>query len=171
MYVKSIVVTWVSGSIVLLGCHYEKQGKDTHIKGAVLFALVDTLAAHSLGGFTVRVGFSMRKCRMCLATQEEIWTKVRTLFYHYVVCKQLKDNCVSIKYRKLLKIACSKWKPVKCFLNVPTSISYRVCTLCVKYNVHSPMGVCIFLAQENAKYRYVTIHTITFGLLILTQCL
>ena len=35
------------------------RGKDTHIKGAVLFALADTLAAHSLGGFKVGVGFSM----------------------------------------------------------------------------------------------------------------
>ena len=61
------------------------RGKDTHIKGAVLFALADTLAAHSLGGFKVGVGFSLRKCRMCLATQEEIWTKARTLFYHYIV--------------------------------------------------------------------------------------
>ncbi len=55
------------------------QGKDTVIKGAVLFALADTLAAHSLGGFKVGVGFALRKCRMCLATQEQVRTKVRVI--------------------------------------------------------------------------------------------
>ncbi len=40
-----------------------------------MFALADTLAvaAHSIGGFKVGVGFSLRMCRMCLAT---ISTKV-----------------------------------------------------------------------------------------------
>ena len=38
-----------------------------------VFALADTLAAHSIGGFKVGVGFSLRKCRMCLTT---ISTKV-----------------------------------------------------------------------------------------------
>ena len=38
--------------------------------------LADTLAAHSIGGFKIGVGFSLRKCRHCLATQEEMNTKV-----------------------------------------------------------------------------------------------
>ena len=52
------------------------QGKQKTVKGAVLFALADTLAAHSIGGFKVGVGFSLRKCRMCLATKEQLSTKV-----------------------------------------------------------------------------------------------
>lgn len=52
------------------------RGKQKTVKGAVLFALADTLAAHSIGGFKVGVGFALRKCRMCLATKEHLSTKV-----------------------------------------------------------------------------------------------
>ena len=52
------------------------QGKQKTVKGAVLFALADTLAAQSIGGFKVGVGSSLRKCRMCLATKEQLSTKV-----------------------------------------------------------------------------------------------
>ena len=38
--------------------------------------LADTLAAHALGGFKVGVGFALRKCRICMATHEQIQTKV-----------------------------------------------------------------------------------------------
>ena len=51
------------------------QGKETLVRGGVLFALADTLAAHSMGGFKVGV-FSLRKCRMCLATGEQISQRV-----------------------------------------------------------------------------------------------
>ena len=44
--------------------------------GTVLLALADTLAAHELGGFKVGVGFSLRKCRECMATGSDIQTKV-----------------------------------------------------------------------------------------------
>ena len=52
------------------------QGKETLVRGGVLFALADTLAAHSMGGFKVGVGFSLPKCRMCLATGEQISQRV-----------------------------------------------------------------------------------------------
>lgn len=48
------------------------------VHGGVLFALADTLAAHDLGGFKVGVGFALRKCRMCLATKEQMSVKVLT---------------------------------------------------------------------------------------------
>lgn len=38
------------------------HGQEKIIQGNVLFALADTLAAHSIGGFKVGVGFSLRKC-------------------------------------------------------------------------------------------------------------
>ena len=47
-------------------------GKPKLVRGAVLFALADTPAAHDLGGFKIGVGFSLRKCRMCLATGQQI---------------------------------------------------------------------------------------------------
>ncbi len=50
------------------------RGKEEFVQGAVLFALADTLAAHSIGGFKVGVGFALRKCRMCLATKEQLGT-------------------------------------------------------------------------------------------------
>ena len=38
--------------------------------------LADTLAAHAIGGFKVGVGFSLRKCRGCMATKETMTDKV-----------------------------------------------------------------------------------------------
>lgn len=55
------------------------RGEKQVVRGGVLFALADTLAAHSIGGFKVGVGFALRKCRMCLATQGQLSTKVASL--------------------------------------------------------------------------------------------
>ena len=44
------------------------NGKRVIVKGSVLAMLADTLAAHSIGGFKVGVGFALRQCRNCLAT-------------------------------------------------------------------------------------------------------
>jgi len=52
------------------------RGEEQVVRGGVLFALADTLAAHSIGGFKVGVGFALRKCRMRLATQDQLSTKV-----------------------------------------------------------------------------------------------
>lgn len=56
-------------------------GVEQVVKGTVIFTLADTLAAHSLGGFKSGVGFSLRKCRHCLATYESMSSKVCTYFY------------------------------------------------------------------------------------------
>jgi len=47
------------------------------IRGTVLVTLADTLAAHQLGGFKVGVGFALRKCRHCMATFDDMQSKVR----------------------------------------------------------------------------------------------
>ena len=61
------------------------QGVKRVVKGAVLFALADTLALHSMGGFKIGVGFSLRKCRMCLATRDQLSTKVGLItVYMYI---------------------------------------------------------------------------------------
>lgn len=59
------------------------NGKCVLVKGAVLVMLADTLAAHSIGGFKVGKGFSLRQCRNCLATKEMLSTKV---FAMYLFC-------------------------------------------------------------------------------------
>ena len=60
------------------------------VKGAVIALLADTLAAHSIGGYKVGVGFSLHKCHNCLATKELMSIKVRTYLYlticYYDVC-------------------------------------------------------------------------------------
>ena len=48
----------------------------TCVRGTVLAVLADTLAAHQLGGFKVGVGFSLRKCRQCMVTADEMQTQV-----------------------------------------------------------------------------------------------
>lgn len=50
--------------------------KEILVKGAVLAMLADTQAAHSIGGFKIGVGFSMRKCRNYLATKETMSARV-----------------------------------------------------------------------------------------------
>lgn len=47
--------------------------------------LADTLAAHAIGGFKVGVGFSLRKCCHCLATQEDMNTKVHLIFVYAII--------------------------------------------------------------------------------------
>lgn len=44
--------------------------------GTVLLTLADTQAAHQLGGYKEGVGFSLRKCRDCMATFTDMQTKV-----------------------------------------------------------------------------------------------
>lgn len=55
------------------------NGERLQFRGAVVALLADTLAAHDLGGFKVGVGFALRKCRLCLATNADIQTKVNLL--------------------------------------------------------------------------------------------
>ena len=47
-----------------------------NIHGAVLCLLGDVPASNFMGGFKEGVGFALRKCRACMATQEKIQTKV-----------------------------------------------------------------------------------------------
>jgi len=46
------------------------------VKGAVLAMLADTQAAHAIGGLKIGVGFSLRKCRNCLATKDTMSVRV-----------------------------------------------------------------------------------------------
>ena len=46
------------------------------VKGAVLAMLADTQTAHSIGGFKIGVGFSLRLCRNSLATKDTMSVKV-----------------------------------------------------------------------------------------------
>jgi len=47
--------------------------------GTVTAFLADTLAAHEIGGFKVGVSFALRKCRVCMATDTTMQTKVYLL--------------------------------------------------------------------------------------------
>ena len=48
--------------------------------GTIIVFLADTLGAHQVGGFKVGVGFSLWKCRECMATREDIQSKVLLVF-------------------------------------------------------------------------------------------
>lgn len=61
------------------------NGEVVKIYGALVAMLADTLAAHELGGFKVGVGFALRKCRTCLATNTDIQHKV----YAQIMCSVL----------------------------------------------------------------------------------
>ena len=53
-----------------------KQRKYMELYGAVLCVTGDVPASNFLGGFKEGVGFALRKCHMCLATQSDMSTKV-----------------------------------------------------------------------------------------------
>lgn len=52
------------------------NGSETLFCGTVVAFLADTLAAHDIGGFKIGVSFALRKCRVCMATQDSIQSKV-----------------------------------------------------------------------------------------------
>lgn len=62
-----------------------ERGSTIVLKGTVLLTLADTVAAHQLGGFKVGVGFALRKCRECMATQSDLESKV----IRWQICKLL----------------------------------------------------------------------------------
>ena len=68
----SITLFWLQGCLLTI------NDKEILVKGAVLAMLADTQAAHAIGGFNVGVGFSLRKCRNCLATKETMSVWVST---------------------------------------------------------------------------------------------
>lgn len=62
----------------------EVDGHMTRVHGAVILMLADTLAAHQIGGFKIGVGFALRKCRSCMATWDDMQTKVYIIHvYNY----------------------------------------------------------------------------------------
>lgn len=69
------------------------HGRKVEIKGQVLVLLADTLAAHAIGGFKIGVGFSLRKCRVCMATADSMSDKVMSLAQRMLVCA-----ATSLKY-------------------------------------------------------------------------
>ena len=70
------------------GIMVEVDGREMRVYGTVLVLLADTLAAHQLGSFKVGVGFSLRKCRQCMVTFNDMQTQVGTLLliFHYILC-------------------------------------------------------------------------------------
>lgn len=47
-----------------------------HFKGTLLAFVGDTPAVNLVGGFKERVGMAMRICRHCMATHDQIQSKV-----------------------------------------------------------------------------------------------
>lgn len=66
------------------------RGKQTIVRGAILFALADTLAAHRLGGFKI---VSLRKCRMC---QISVKVNVCHPIINQPKCQACTAKCASI---------------------------------------------------------------------------
>ena len=55
--------------MALNGCQY-------HVKGRLIAFVGDTPAVNLVGGFKEGVGMAMRKCRHCMATFDQIQSKV-----------------------------------------------------------------------------------------------
>ena len=52
------------------------NGHEHHFYGTVIAFLADTIAAHEIGGFKIGASFAFCKCRVCMATDTMIQTKV-----------------------------------------------------------------------------------------------
>ena len=61
------------------------DGVEKRFYGTLLVMLADTLAAHDLGGFKSGVGRALHKCRHCMATGEDIQSKV-SIVYVCILC-------------------------------------------------------------------------------------
>lgn len=71
---NSIISTFICD--LQTGVNIDINGKVHHLRGTVLAVLADTVAAHQLGGFKIGLGFLLRKCRHCMATSDDMQTKV-----------------------------------------------------------------------------------------------
>ena len=58
------------------GWHVTIDEKDYKFRGTLVAFVGDTPAINMVGGFKEGVGFALRKCRQCMATHEQIQTKV-----------------------------------------------------------------------------------------------
>jgi len=67
------------------------------LKSALLAFLGDTPAAHEIRGFKVGVGFASRKCRVCLAADEAIQTKVCVFFINWYFTNAADISCSSLR--------------------------------------------------------------------------
>lgn len=65
------------------------------IHGAVLCLLGDTPGSNFLGGFKESVGFSLRKCRRCLVTKEDMSQKV-CMYILYIDLHAFTSVCVCV---------------------------------------------------------------------------
>lgn len=50
-------------------------GKDSELRGTLTAVCADNLASHKIGGFKKGFSKGFRKCRFCLATENDIQTK------------------------------------------------------------------------------------------------
>lgn len=71
--------------------------------GTVFLALADTQAAHQLGGYKEGVGFSLRKCRDCMATFSDMQTKVCGM---YIDSVEVRTSGWTIMHASTLYSAC-----------------------------------------------------------------
>lgn len=78
--VQYCIIIIVYSGFLQRGLTIEVDGQQHTFYGSVLVTLCDTLGAHQLGGFKEGVGFSLRKCRDCMATQADMQTKVNLIF-------------------------------------------------------------------------------------------
>ena len=67
------------------GLTLTSQGERNVVYGTLFLVLADNLAAHQLGGYKVGIGFSLRKCRVCMATQADIQQKVDGFFFSFII--------------------------------------------------------------------------------------
>ena len=58
------------------GYEAEIGGRMVKLHGAVICLLGDTPGSNFIGGFKEGIGFSLRKCRRCMAVNDDICKKV-----------------------------------------------------------------------------------------------
>lgn len=98
------------------GLDIEVDGRVHNVRGTVLVTLADTLAAHQLGGFKVGVGIALRKCRRCMATFDDMQSKVCVsldwgLFKHalIILCySSLRKTC-TWEHHPTMTISAHSW--------------------------------------------------------------
>ena len=90
------------------GFQFRIKDVDKSIRGTIAYFSADNLGAQYVGGFK-QGSKAHRKCRECMAKDEEIQTKVKCPYYFATLqisgCDmQMKSTVVSLFYRKLNSI-------------------------------------------------------------------
>ena len=120
------------------GYQFHIRGEDKNIRGTIAYFSADNLGAQYVGGFK-QGSKAHRKCRECMAKNEEIQTKVDNYLIQFCNCKFLDVTCRLILFSSVqMLIVCIPYYTGNCL----KMIEIILCNFC------SFVKTVLFFGQE-----------------------